>query len=68
VAIQLATALLAFLLVQLFKMATNDHRKLQLVLVWVRHNLPAKLILNGHSPPIYQFLPLSSINKGAVLL
>jgi len=56
VKIQLTTALIAYLLVQLFKNNSMDERRLQLVLVWVRYNLhgiPRKF--KNYSPPIYQF-------------
>ena len=37
VKIQLATALIAYLLVQIFKNISADHRRLQLVLIWARY-------------------------------
>jgi hypothetical protein len=54
VKIQLVTALMAYLLVQIFKMITRDQRRLQLVLVWVRHNLEAKIskVIKNHGPPL----------------
>ncbi len=60
VKIQIATALIAYLLVQLFKNASSDSRRLQLVLVWVRHNLSAACKTIYRSPPLYQF----SLAKG----
>lgn len=67
VKIQLATALIAYLLVQLFKNASGDNRRLQLVLVWVRYNLHVmEFKLNYHSPPAYQFSQLSLINRETV--
>jgi len=54
--IQLATALIAYLLVLLFKTVTKDKRALYLVLIWVRHHLDKK---NNHyrtyAPPNYVF-------------
>jgi hypothetical protein len=58
VKIQLATAIIAYLLVQLFKNSCEDKRRLQLVLTWVRYNLHAKIQkVRNHSPPIYHFSP-----------
>ena len=56
VKIQLATALIAYLLVQLFKNNSSDNRRLQLVLVWVTYNLHIKTHkTRSHSPPTFQF-------------
>jgi len=56
VKIQLATALIAYLLVQIFKNITQDKRALYLVLVWVRHNLDVKKHqYKAHAPPKYLF-------------
>lgn len=56
VKIQLATALITYLLVLLFKNNSSDNRRLQLVLVWVKYNLHVKTHkAKSHSPPIYQF-------------
>lgn len=70
VKIQIATALIAYLLVQIFKNITVDSRRLQLVLIWARYNL--HVVDNQprcHSPPpVYQFSRLSLINKEAVQL
>lgn len=67
VKIQIATALIAYMLVQLFKNASADNRSLQLALVWVRHNLHVTdRKLNNHSPPIYLFYRLSLANKRTV--
>lgn len=56
VKIQIATALIAYLLVQLFKRITNDCRSMQLVLTWVRCNLTViKRISRKKDPPIYMF-------------
>jgi len=70
VKIQLATALIAYLLVQLYKNNSMDERRLQLVLVWVRCNLQAiSPKFEDYIPPIYQ-LPKRSflINKEGVHL
>ena len=57
VKIQIATALIAYILVQLFKTASDDDRRLQLVLVWVRYNLSIKVKKLKHDPPPdYPFL------------
>ena len=65
VKIQLATALIAYLLVQLFKNASGNNNRLQLVLVWARCNLQVvHRKLSHHSPPIYQFSRLSLANRG----
>lgn len=67
VKIQLATALIAYLLVQIFKNASDDSRRLQLVLVWVRYNLHVMSHkLDYHDPPVYQFSRLSLINREVV--
>lgn len=54
VKIQLITALIAYLLMLIFKIVTQDKRALYLVLVWARHHLherkhPYKI----HAPPKY---------------
>lgn len=57
VKIQIATAMIAFLLVQLFKNNSGDKQRLQLVLVWVRCNLG--VVVNkfkNYKPPVYPFL------------
>lgn len=52
VKIQLATALIAYMLVQLYKLLTQARGSLQLVLVWVRCNLAAKhLYSRQHDSP-----------------
>jgi putative transposase len=54
--IQIATALIAYLLVWIFKKITKDTRALYLVLVWARHHLEKRRSsYRGHSPPIYSF-------------
>jgi len=56
VKIQIATALIAYLLVQIFKNATEDARPLYLVITWVRYNLDLKKPQHrGLSPPEYCF-------------
>ena len=57
VKIQIATAMIAYILVQLYKNNSADKRRLQLVLVWVRCNLSAVAPkFKNYIPPIYQFL------------
>lgn len=65
VKIQIATALIAYLLVLLYKNLTLDSRRLQLVLVWVRCNLQVKYYRKGQSPPVYRF---HLIDRRVVLL
>lgn len=56
VKIQLATALIAYLLVQLYKHNSMNKHRLQLVLVWVRYNLQVtQPKFENYDPPIYQF-------------
>lgn len=57
VKIQLATALITYLLVHIFKQASGDKRSLHLLLVWIAHNLKMKkqCIPRKQSPPIYRF-------------
>lgn len=69
VKIQLATALIAYLLVQLYKNNSMDGRRLQLVLVWVRFNLQtARPRFKNYDPPIYQFSEPFLINRAGVYL
>ena len=64
---QLATALITYLLLQIFKNISGDKRKLQLVLIWVRYNLHlVSRKFSCHSPPVYQFSRLSLINRETV--
>ena len=57
VKIQIATAMIAFILIQLFKNNSGDNRRLQLVLVWVKCNLNIKINkLKNYKPPAYPFL------------
>lgn len=57
VKIQIATALIAYLLVQLYKNNSGDNRRLQLVLVWIRYNLSVKpKKFKNYAPPVFQFL------------
>lgn len=56
VKIQIATAIIAYLLVQLYKNNSGDNRRLQLVLVWVRFNLSViRPKFKNYTPPIYEF-------------
>ena len=64
VKIQIATALIAYLLVQLFKSGSNDIRKLYLVLSWVRVNLHLRSKKINCRPPVYQFYRLSLLHQG----
>jgi putative transposase len=70
VKLQLATALIAYLLVQLFKNNSQDTRRLQLVLIWVRYNLHVITHkIRNHSPPCYHFpSPRFLANKRAAQL
>ena len=69
VKIQLATALIAYVLLQIFKDITADNRRLQLILTWAKFNLQViDPKASYHSPPIYSFSPLSLINRGTVQL
>lgn len=55
VKIQIATALIAYLLVQLFKNTSNEKRSLYLILVWIKHNLHVSTYSNKqYRPPTYQ--------------
>lgn len=54
--IQLITALIAYLLVLIFKNVTKDKRALYLVLIWARYNLDKKKHqCRAHAPPEYVF-------------
>jgi len=54
VKIQITTAIIAYLLVQLYKNNSGDSRRLQLVLVWVRCNLSIiRPKLKNYHPPNY---------------
>jgi len=56
VKIQIATAIIAFLLIHLYKNNSCDERRLQLVLVWVRCNLcRVASKFKNYIPPIYHF-------------
>jgi len=56
VKIQIVTAMIAYLLVQIYKNNSGDDKRLQLVLVWVRCNLNIKVPkFKNYTPPIYQF-------------
>lgn len=54
VKIQIASALIAYLLIMLFKVQSNDQRSLRLVLTWVRYNLSV-LVARKHKPPNYAY-------------
>lgn len=59
VRIQLASALIAYILVQLFKLQRKDPQPLRLVLTWVRYNLSTLLTRkNQRKPPTYPFCNL----------
>jgi hypothetical protein len=65
VKIQIATAIIGYLLVQLYKNNSGDNKRLQLVLVWVRFNL--NIIgpkFENYHPPTYDF---SQNRKGVQL-
>jgi putative transposase len=54
VKIQIVTAIIAYLLVQIYKNNSGDDRRLQLVLVWVRCNLNMRAPkYQNYTPPIY---------------
>ena len=54
VKIQIVTAIITYILVQLFKNNFGDNRRLQLVLVWVRCNLNIKTNKSKkYVPPAY---------------
>lgn len=56
VKIQLATALITYLLIWIFKDVTKDKRALYLILVWVKHHLDMrKRGYRTHAPPKYLF-------------
>ena len=56
VKIQITTAIIAYLLVQIYKNNSGDDRRLQLVLVWVRCNLNIRAPkYQNYTPPIYLF-------------
>jgi hypothetical protein len=57
VKIQIAPAIIAFILMQLFKNNSGDDRRLQLILVWAKCNLNIKMNkLKNYKPPAYPFL------------
>jgi len=54
VKIQIATALIAYLLVQIFKRASKNTHSLQWVLTWLKFNLHiVKIQVRKNSPPLY---------------
>ena len=65
VKIQIVTAIIAYLLVQIYKNNSGDDRRLQLVLVWVRCNLNIRAPkYQNYTPPIY---PLKDYREGVQL-
>jgi putative transposase len=69
VKIQLATALIAYLLIQLFKMNAKKEFTLQQTLIWVRHNFYRKEShFNINDPPLYCFTRQSLVNREGVHL
>lgn len=70
VKIQLATALIAYVLVLLFKRSSEDKRSLLLILTWVRFNLFSNNLsgILKHGPPIYSFRQRFVVNKEGVYL
>lgn len=56
VKIQIATAIIAYLLIQFYKKNSGDKRRLQLVLVWAKFNLCRVMFkFKNYTPPIYDF-------------
>lgn len=54
VKIQIATALISFILIQIFKNVLNEKRSLHLVLTWIKHNLHTKKYRSRkYKPPTY---------------
>lgn len=51
VKIQIATALIAYLLVNMFKSDTNNRLSLQLTLTWARYNLGSVMMKPSEKPP-----------------
>lgn len=70
VKIQLATALIAYLLVQIYKNLSKTNYTLRLMLTWIKYNLHVKARKATHHspPPVYHFTRLSLINRGTVYL
>lgn len=64
VKLQLITAIITYLLTQLFKQALKDNRSLYLVLTWIKHNIQRVKYCPNH-PPTYHY-PL--INQRCVHL
>jgi putative transposase len=59
VKIQIASGLIAYLLVQLFQMQLNNRQSLRLFLTWIKYNLSAlKSYKNNHKPPAYHLLEI----------
>lgn len=54
VKIQIITALITYLLIYIYKLSIKDIRSLQLIIVWLQHNLHKRIKwLKKQSPPIY---------------
>jgi hypothetical protein len=62
VKIQIACALIAYLLVQLFKIQIHDRRSLRLFITWIKHNISVKkLYKRKKEPPIFTFTWINKI-------
>lgn len=62
VKIQIASGLIAYLLVQLFKIQVNHKQSLRLFLTWIKYNLSAlKLHKNKYKPPTYRYINLKQV-------
>lgn len=57
VKIQIATALIAYLLVNMFKPEINNKLTLQLSLTWARYNLGSVMIESSNQPPPIYYFP-----------
>lgn len=70
VKIQVATALIAYVLVLLFKMNFEEKRSLHLLLIWIRFNLSSNKITSTlkRDPPIYSFKQRFLVNREGVYL
>lgn len=70
VKIQIATALIAYVLIKIFKSEANNKLSLQLTLIWARYNLGSILVdRNKKPPPRYCFpkITWASLMEGAHL-
>lgn len=69
VKIQIAIALIVYILIGLFKIGTNHKLSLHQLLVWIKHNWTAKTILYELlRPPNYHFLKEVALNELGVHL